>query len=220
MIVLSLVAALFCAAGTLVAQDEIPEGAKEAKLEKVDYVSANSIDFRKSLNLPFAGLTTLGARMEVARQSCDPVTLATCGLELKAAEAASGKTAALGSKQVLDEAYNYAFQRSIPAELKAMKVLMPEKAKDLDKVIAVAEEPESSRGFRFIHVRNNADECCIVYINGVKRGEVHAGDCRRIASGSCPHHCMDVEIRAEDCGHLMYRAHVDNVVNTWFVTLN
>src|SRR5262245_65968273 len=82
--------------GSLGAGDEPkPEDKQvvDSKAEKRQ--PATAIDSRKELNLPFSSLTTLGARIEAARRSPDPIALGNAAHELAVAEKVSGKKASL-----------------------------------------------------------------------------------------------------------------------------
>jgi len=81
--------------------------------------AAAPINFRKELNLPYNSLTTLGARIALARRAPDPVALAHAAHELAVAEKVSGKKASLTSTAVLAEAAHLAKLRHEAAELKA-----------------------------------------------------------------------------------------------------
>jgi len=212
-------------ASTLQAQEtkQAPEGAKELKLEKVDYVPATTVNFPKELGVKFSGLVTLGARIETALLNCDPVELAACGLELKAAEVASGKTAACTSEKILEKAFEIATLRSDVSELKAVKTLLPEKAKELDASLALMENSSeklagASRGFNTLHVDNESHSHLFVYINHRNVGCVHEHEHADFGSGMCPHSTVCVEIK-EQCGHIVYRAIVRNAYNDFFVRI-
>lgn len=199
----------------------IPEDAKEIKMQKVDYVPATSIDFRKEFKLNFPGLTTLAGRIEAARQNCAPVDLAVCGLELKAAEAASGKTAKMTAKQLLDEAFDLAFLRAEPAELAAVKVLIPTRAETADKLLASLKETEDARGARYLHIQNNSHDCLEVIVNGrYLRGHIHQNTCNMVATGRCPHQRIHVLVRCEEDKDVHWEGHIDGVYNTYHITIN
>ncbi len=80
---------------------------------------ATAINFKKAYNLPFASLGTLGARIEAARRTPDPVALAHTASELAVAEKVSGKKASLTSKALVAEAAELARLRRQVAEMRA-----------------------------------------------------------------------------------------------------
>jgi uncharacterized protein (TIGR03000 family) len=80
---------------------------------------ATTIDFKKAYNLPFPSLGTLGARIEAARRTPDPVALAHTAGELAVAEKVSGKQAGLTSKALVAEAAELARLRRQVTEMKA-----------------------------------------------------------------------------------------------------
>jgi hypothetical protein len=80
---------------------------------------ATDINFKKTYNLPFDSLGTLGARIEAARRKPDPVALAHAASEMSVAEEVSGKKASLTSKALVQEAAQLAKLRQEVAELKA-----------------------------------------------------------------------------------------------------
>ncbi len=81
--------------------------------------SAATIDFRKEFNLPLPSLGTLGARIEAARRTPDPVTLGHAAGELSVAEKVSGKKASLTSAALMHEAAELARLRRETIELRA-----------------------------------------------------------------------------------------------------
>ncbi len=120
-----------------------PAGGKgtplESKAEKVQ--CASTVNFAKDLGLSFPSLTTLGSRIEQARNQADPVSLALDARELGVAEKVSGKTAAIKSEDLLKEAAELAKLRYNPAELKAVAMLAGKVGAGKD-LVAVAEKAE------------------------------------------------------------------------------
>lgn len=199
-------------------------------LEKVEVTPPSTIDFRKELGLDFTGLMTIGARIEMAMMDSDPVSLAVCGLELKAAEAAAGKTASLTSKQLMDKAYTIALFSGNRQKAAAMKALMPEKAAELDKMVALMENEETARGFQHLEVTNNSHKHLRVYVDHQFVGTVDSA--HHCSSGGCHpahkcfhfpscyiHHTLCVEIK--DCsGRELYHRTVSEHYTNFRVTIN
>ena len=124
----------------------------EAKQDKS--VAGTTVNFSDKLELPFPGLTTLGARIEQARTAADPVALAQLAAELDVAEKVSGKKAPIARAELTAEAVALADLRSRPIELKAVVLTVGDadlKAK-LEKALARATtkeaEGEKTRGIR------------------------------------------------------------------------
>ncbi|HJZ58126.1 MAG TPA: hypothetical protein VKE74_24505, partial [Gemmataceae bacterium] len=150
---------------------------------------ATAVKFRKDLNLPYPSLTTLGGRIDAARRTGDPVSLANAASELHTAEKVSGKTASLSSKQVLREAAELASLRRQEAELRAVLhvsdqvTLEDEKLAELKKLIAlnqaekkgIAKYEEPKDAPRKVVVNNYTTQYIDVQINGYLRGQVLPG---------------------------------------------
>lgn len=165
---------------------------KDIKSKPTKITTAASIKFRNDLNLPFNSLNTLGTRIDSARRTGDPVTLANAASELAVAEKVSGKTAKLTSKQLIAEAAELAKLRRQESELKAVlhisdQVSMEEqKVAELKKLITLAgdekrminkgEEPTDAP--RKIVVNNYTTNYIDVQINGYLRGQVLPGTTR------------------------------------------
>jgi hypothetical protein len=81
---------------------------------------AADINFKKQLGLPFTSLGTLGTRIDKARRTHDPVSLANAANELSVAEKVSGKTASVTSSALVKEAAKLASLRKQVAELQAV----------------------------------------------------------------------------------------------------
>jgi hypothetical protein len=109
---------------------------------------ASGINFGKALGLSFESLNTLGSRIDQARRTADPVSLANAAQELAVAEQVSGKKASLTSAAVMKEAADLAKMRFDPAELKAVSLIAHGDetiAKDLTTACAKAEKAEKER---------------------------------------------------------------------------
>jgi len=114
-------------------------------------VLATTIDFAADLDLDFAGLKGLGARIELARTAADPVSLAVAAAELGAAEKASGKMARVTSAELLKEAVDQAKRRYKPAELAAIATLVTDEGtKKALTELAVAAKDKEKEGKRGI----------------------------------------------------------------------
>ena len=98
----------------------------ESKAEK--YQSAAGIDFAGSFGLSFPSLTTLGARIEQARQAADPVGLAQAANELLIAEKVSGKKAPISADDLRKQAVKMALNRQRSSELQAVALLTSDAA--------------------------------------------------------------------------------------------
>lgn len=164
---------------------EKDKGAKpdEQKMTKIETkcaagMCANGVNFAKELNLGFPCLTTLGARIETARQQADPVGLAAAARELTAAEKACGKHAAITGEALTREAIDLAKLRAEPAEMKAVASIAGPAGKELMGATAKAEEFRAkqkadrdsgvaTRGVRgVVHVDSRWGGYIRVYING------------------------------------------------------
>ncbi len=107
-----------CAAAALAAEQK-PEDKQTVSSKADKRTPATGVNFKKSLNLPFASLGTLGSRIEAARRAPDPVALANAAHELHVAEKVSGKQASLTSSALVKEAAELAALRRQVAEMKA-----------------------------------------------------------------------------------------------------
>jgi hypothetical protein len=148
----------------------------ESKAEKG--TCAVAVDFAKDLGLSFPSLTTLGARIEQARQHSDPVGLALAGRELAIAEKVSGKQTTIKGSDLLKEAAQLAKRRFDPAELKAVAMLTDSMGADLKDLVAKAEKAqadakaaknagEKSRGIqRTLHADSRVTSTISVYVDG------------------------------------------------------
>jgi hypothetical protein len=154
---------------------------------------AASVDFRKAYSLPFGSLGTLGSRIDSARRSHDPVSLAHAANELAVAENVSGKKASLTSTAVLKEAAELAKLRKQVAELQAVRNLANQIAKEealdaeLQKEIAVSQqqakaETDAVRSMqeptdtpRKVLVNNYTTQYIDIWVNGYLKTTVSPG---------------------------------------------
>jgi len=172
-------------ASALLAQAADKENTTEGSDKGVKRVSAASVDYSAELELPFATLTTLGSRIESARQSADPVGLASAAMELKIAEQVSdGKKAAPSSSELIAEAANLAEIRGVSVELRAVAAAIDDKElttklKELaddaaireEEAIAASKAGEKPKGIHGELIFNNeSHEHVHVYYNGREIG--------------------------------------------------
>jgi hypothetical protein len=177
-------------------------GADEAKQQENDKqvvdtnatkkAPAKSVDFRKELGVPFNSLHTLGARIDVARQTHDPVSLGHAANELAVAEKVGGKKATLTSTTVMQEANELAKLRRQVPELEAMVHLNQQIASqeeliadlkrqiDLSKKIAKDESDSVQRneeptGPRKLLVNNYTPQYVDVWVNGTLKLQLQPG---------------------------------------------
>ena len=150
---------------------------------------ATTVDFNKDLGLGFDSLTTLGARIDQARKSPDPVGLANAASELAIAEKVSEKNAKLTSAELWKESIELAELRRSSAELKALSHMVPDETagKHLAKLAIVAEKDEADsrvpmvpgakpKGIGgFLTVVNRTNEIVTVYVNGLVVGNIFPG---------------------------------------------
>jgi hypothetical protein len=116
---LALAGILICAA-LLPADDPLPDEKQVEDAKAGKRTPAASVQFRKELGLPYSTLNTLGARIDAARRTNDPVALANAASELNVAEGVSEKKAALTSNTLIKEAAELAKLRKENAELRAV----------------------------------------------------------------------------------------------------
>jgi hypothetical protein len=174
-------------------KEEKPKDQQVVKSEATPQVPAASVKFRKELNLPFASLNTLGARIDAARRAPDPVALAHAASELATAEKVSGKTASITSKQLIQEAAELASLRKQEAELQAVLhvsnqvalaegnianlkdsiALAKERTKDDKAALDRNEEPTSAP--RKVVVNNYSTQYMDIYVNGYLKTQVAPG---------------------------------------------
>lgn len=180
------IACLAMSAAAFAADEKKGEGKKEIKSKSKDYVSAATIDYRGALKLSFDSLTTLGARIEQARDSGDPVGLAAAANELAAAEKASGKKGAITAEQLTKEAVEQAKLRDSSAELTAVAYLTGDAGKALPALATKAKKREADEAaahkageetkgiYRELIVDNEAEVPVRIWVNGRFVGIIQA----------------------------------------------
>jgi hypothetical protein len=185
----ALLALGLCAAGlaSLSLADEPTKVQIESTKKKAEKGQpASNINFSKALGLSFDSLNTLGARIDAARRTPDPVALASMANELAIAEKVSGKKASLTSEELWKQAEQLAEMRSISTELKALSLMAADSnARDkLTKRAADAEKSEAlqrdavkqgvrTRGINgTLRVVNKTDDVLYVFVNGFRAGQV------------------------------------------------
>src|SRR5262249_38409355 len=146
-------------------ETKVPKKATKIETKSKAAETALTVDFAKELGLSFPTLTTLGARIEQARQQADPVALGLAARELKVAEKVSGKQAAVTADKLAEEAVEMARQRFNKAELLAVAMLTGEAGK---KLIEIAEKAgEKSRGIqRQLHADSRVNATIDVFVDG------------------------------------------------------
>jgi hypothetical protein len=155
--------------------------------------SASSVNFRKSLGLPFATLNTLGPRIDTARRAPDPVALAHAASELAVAEKVSGKKASLTSAALMNEAAQLAALRRQEAELTALLHVSKQVETEEDNIalmkrqleFAKNQAREARRSFerneeptaapRKVIVNNYTTQYVDVYVNGFYKAHLLPG---------------------------------------------
>jgi hypothetical protein len=191
---------LFVAAGQPKTADprDKPEDKEVVSSKAVRRPTASSVNFRKELNLPFASLSTLGARIDAARRAPDPVALAHAANELSVAENVSGKKASLVSKELLKESIQLAALRRQVAELRAVeKVAQQVNAEESDvnilkQNIAFAKEQAAAEKRmldenlqptwtpRTVVINNYTTQYLDVYVNGNYKTRVGPGGAQAV----------------------------------------
>lgn len=114
---------------------------EEVRLEckRQECQSANAINFAGEFNLPFPSLVGLGARIENARQTGDPVELASAAQYLATVEKVAEKRAALTSESLMEEAIELARLRRVAEGLKAVAILVgDDRSAELQKLAELA----------------------------------------------------------------------------------
>lgn len=162
---------------------------KNLESKSTEHTRAAAVDFRKELGIASPSLVDLGARIDAARESGDPIGLASIAHELGALEKATGKTADIKSDALAAEAIKLAQQRNKSDELKAVAAILPEQASaaGLDKAADAAAKTEDaaaagkknggkSRGIGGgLHVDSRTNEPINIYVNGDYVGQVPPG---------------------------------------------
>jgi hypothetical protein len=173
-------------------------GSEKEDQQKVDSkaqknVPAASIDFKKELGLPYPSLGTLGSRIDTARRSHDPVSLAHAASELGVAEGVSGKKARLTSSALLKESAKLAQLRHQADELTAVqrvanqigsetdlvtqlkKEIALVKEQDKSETAAIRRNEEPTGAPRRVLVNNYTPQYVDVYVNGFMKTRVGPG---------------------------------------------
>jgi hypothetical protein len=148
---------------------KVPKKATKIETKSKAGESALTVDFAKELGLGFPTLTTLGARIEQARQQADPIALALAARELQVAEKVSGKQAAVKADKLTEEAVKMAKQRYNSAELKAVAMLTGEAGTKLAEYAeeAARKEAEKTRGIqRQLHADSRVNATIDVFVDG------------------------------------------------------
>lgn len=178
---------LFSGTSTICSEDRVP-------IEAPAYVSAAALRFDKELGLPFPNLRTLGVRIEEARIDPNPVVLALCAVELRAAENAAGKQSAYDSTELMDAAVDLARSRGDLSELVAMKTVLPDHAEDFNLTIKrVNATDETPRGVSRLVIFGQPVKFR-VYANGYFSGFALPERENTFQLG-CPHHATTLEVR-------------------------
>lgn len=165
-------------------------------------LGACTVNFRKELGVPFDYLMSIGSVIHQARETPDPVALASAAKSLAAAEAVAEKKAQVTSDQVLAEAIELVTLRGDAKELKAVAMLVDDPAtkKDLSERAKAAadqsageEEGESSREFfGDLVVDNDTHETVKIYFDGRYMGRVNPhGHAHFHVHSHRHHHHMD-----------------------------
>jgi hypothetical protein len=221
------IALLATSAATFAADEEKGEGKKEIKSKSKDYLSASTIDYRAALNLSFESLTSLGARIEQARDAGDPVGLAAAANELAAAENASSKKGAITAEQLTKEAIELAKLRDNSAELTAVAFLAGDSGKSLPDLAKKAKKREAEEAAAFkageeskgiyneLVVENHAEVPVRIWVNGRFFGFVQAFGHAHFRVHE--HHHVDLDARGPH-GH-SWHEHVDGDYGTYFWNL-
>jgi hypothetical protein len=170
-----------------------PEDRQVVSSKSVPRPTASSVNFRKSLGLPFPTLNTLGSRIDTARRASDPVALAHAASELSVAEKVSGKKASLTSTILMNEAAQLAALRRQEAELNAVLEVSKQvettedniallktqiqqaknEAREARRSIERNEEPTAAT--RRVIVNNYTTQYIDVYVNGFFRAHLLPG---------------------------------------------
>ncbi len=148
-------------------------------------VKASGVDFAKELGSDSPSVRSLGYLIETARTEADPIGLAVLSNELAAVEKATGKMADIKAADLATEAAKLARQRGHATELKAVAVLLPDQAAELDKAAEAAAKAEAiakknkgsdSKGVNgILHIDSHAIEPLDAYVNGTYVGRVGPG---------------------------------------------
>jgi len=186
--------------------------AKAIEIKGVDRTPAMTINFSRSLGLPFDSLLTLGSRIEQATKAADPVCLMGLAKELSVCEQVSGKTASLTSDTLYKEAVALAAARAASAELKAVALYAKdeETTKKLGGLAQLAEgreketrraseSGERTRGISHnLIVHNNTGYQIFVSVDGRQLGWVNPYDNFTYFVGAPPYQNSVITGRSSD----------------------
>jgi hypothetical protein len=208
--------------------------AKAISAKGEDRTPAMTINFAKSLGLPFESLTTLGSRIELAMKASDPVCLASLAKELAVGEQVSGKAASLTSAELSRDAVRLAEARSISVELKAVAqyVRDEETAARLARLAIAAEKREDAARRAFeagertrgitqnLMVHNNTGSQIFIYHDGVQLGWVNPYDNFTYFVGAGPNQNSVLTARSADGSRTWGPTVIDQVYANYNWTLN
>lgn len=218
---------LLCCAlvlATLAGDGRSQETKKEEKegRNKLEAASpASAVNFSKELAVPLSCLRTLGACIDQARQSADPVELAALAQKLAVAEKVSGKKASLTAEALMKEAVELGKRREYAAELSALAMMATEPAlqKELTTAATLAKKRDTEAAAKiqeggttrdlvgYLFVTNHTGECLRIYVSGRYVGEVHAG--QRATFPVHDHNHVTVLTAVCEGGHLAARRNLD-----------
>jgi hypothetical protein len=210
------------------------KGTKTIEIKGVDRTPAMTINFSRSLGLPFDSLVTLGSRIEQATKASDPVCLAGLAKELSIYEQVSGKTAGITSDALYKEAVALAEARSISAELKAVALYATDdetsrKLGDLARgaerrekeARRASESGERTRGIRGnLIVHNNTQYQIFVFVDGRQLGWVNPYDNYSYFVGAPPYQNSVITGRSSDGTRTWGPYAVDSVDPNFNYTFN
>jgi hypothetical protein len=195
--------------GALLSTAVAGEGGGKAGKRKAKHIETKSLEkrrpdtsvnFAKELGLSFPSLTSLGARIEEARQHADPVCLALCARELAVAERVSGKKADVTAEQLFKQAVRMARLRYDPQEIRAVVLIAGKRevAKELvalakkareyhEEAVAKRKSGERTRGITgSLIVDSRVPYYLNIYINGNYVGTVSPNGYRSFYVGDSP----------------------------------
>jgi hypothetical protein len=172
--------------------DAKPDDKQEVSSKATKRQPATAVNFSKELGLGFPSLKTLGARIETARRTHDPVSLGSCAQELAVAEKVSGKKASITSAALVKEAAQLAQMRRQEKELQATLHVSQQLAADADLIsnlnqqITLAREQvqaekesiqknEEPTGPRRLVINNYTTQYMDVWVNGFLKMTVAPG---------------------------------------------
>jgi hypothetical protein len=192
-LVLTSIALLLGTVACLGVADEPKKDDKQVVESKaVKRQPATAVNFSKELGLGFPSLKTLGARIETARRTHDPVSLGHAAQELAVAEKVAGKKASMTSTALVKEAAQLAQIRRQEKELQALVnitnqvaseadleanlnqqlQLARQQVKDEKQAIQSNEEPT---GPRRLVINNYTTQNVDIWVNGFLKMQVEPG---------------------------------------------